>query len=739
MKKFTLLLSLLFTIVSIQAQDYLISFAGTGASTTVGTVTVENLTQGKSISLLGSEVLHLSGTWNGINTISNSENVLCIYPNPTTENSTIGFVATASGITNVELFDITGKRLGAIQNTLTIGTHSYQLSGLRSGIYTVRVSSQAYTYTGKLVSNGAPNSAVKICYLGNSVFPITPKLLKSASAEKLMQYNTGDRLKFIGNTDNYSTITTDIPNQSKTITFPFVACTDGDGNNYTVVQIGSQLWMAENLKTTKYRDGSQIPNVTDNTSWGNLTTGAHCNYNNDAAIGIKYGKLYNWYAVNDSRKIAPTGWHVASDAEWTTLENYLIANGYNYDGATTGNKIAKSLAATTDWDSYTDTGTIGNYLTKNNSSGFTALPGGGRGDGGAFGDIGGGGYWWSSTELDATNAWGKGLFSDDGGLGRNYIPKSAGFSVRCVCYTGDSPLVTTDFSINLSSNPPAGGTTDGGGAYSAGTSVTVIASKNTGYNFVNWTDKLNGTEVSTNSNYQFIMPANNRTLVANFTAVLPNTFTLTVNATNGTVTKAPDLVFYPSGSNVTLTPSANPGYKFDSWGGDATGSVNPLTVTMNSDKNITANFTQQFAIFLSSNPLLGGTTSGGGSFNSGTLVTVTAVANVGYTFTYWTEGANIVSTNSSYTFTMPAGNRTFVANFTAVLPNTFTLTVNATNGSVLKNPDLVFYLSGTIVQLTATPNPGYTFASWGGDATGTNPSVTVIMNSDKNVTANFNY
>ena len=120
MKKITLLLSLFFAIISLQAQDYLISFAGTGASTTISSVTVENLTQGTSISLSGSEVLHLSGILNGINTISNNENALRIYPNPTKDKSIINFVASASGTTNIELFDIAGRRIVAAQNFLLV-------------------------------------------------------------------------------------------------------------------------------------------------------------------------------------------------------------------------------------------------------------------------------------------------------------------------------------------------------------------------------------------------------------------------------------------------------------------------------------------------------------------------------------------------------------------------------------------------------------------------------------------
>jgi uncharacterized protein (TIGR02145 family) len=201
---------------------------------------------------------------------------------------------------------------------------------------------------------------------------------------------------------------------------------DIDGNVYHSVTIGTQVWMVENLKTTKYRDGSPIPNVTDATAWSNLKTGAYCNYNNDVTTGAKYGKLYNWYAVADSRNIAPTGWHVASDAEWITLENYVAAN------LGTSGSVTKALASKTDWSSSTSAGAVGNYLTKNNSSGFTALPGGLRYSNGTFFDVGYGGYWWSSTEFNTDNAWYRSLDYGGSYMLRSYHYESCGFSVRCV-------------------------------------------------------------------------------------------------------------------------------------------------------------------------------------------------------------------------------------------------------------------------------------------------------------------
>jgi uncharacterized protein (TIGR02145 family)/uncharacterized repeat protein (TIGR02543 family) len=208
---------------------------------------------------------------------------------------------------------------------------------------------------------------------------------------------------------------------------------DIDGNEYHTVTIGTQTWTVENLATTRLNDGTMIPNVTDNAAWSNLTTPGYCWSNNDPATnGATFGALYNWYALNTG-KLAPVGWHVSTDAEWTVLENYLIAHGYNYDFTKTGNKIAKSMAARTDWRTTTEVGNIGNNLGRNNRCGFSALPGSPRlSSNGTFynpNDIGG---WWSATESNSEVVWCRILFAASYTLYRYADFKSTGFSVRLV-------------------------------------------------------------------------------------------------------------------------------------------------------------------------------------------------------------------------------------------------------------------------------------------------------------------
>jgi uncharacterized protein (TIGR02145 family) len=192
--------------------------------------------------------------------------------------------------------------------------------------------------------------------------------------------------------------------------------TDIDGNVYQTIKIGDQWWMAENLKVTHYRNGDPIPNVTDAGVWSGLDTGACCNYNNEEGNVPVYGRLYNWYTVNDGRNIAPEGWHVPSDGEWQIMADYLGGD------AVAGGKMKET--GTTHWVS-PNTGAT-------NESGFTALPGGFRNMSGAFYVMTYSAYFWSSTEYTSGRAWYRSLIYDLAGLSRDYSSRTSGFSVRCV-------------------------------------------------------------------------------------------------------------------------------------------------------------------------------------------------------------------------------------------------------------------------------------------------------------------
>jgi len=190
---------------------------------------------------------------------------------------------------------------------------------------------------------------------------------------------------------------------------------DADGNVYTSVQIGTQVWLVENLKTTKFRNNDPIPNITETLAWGAATTSAYCNLSNDEVNANLFGRLYNWYAVNDNRNIAPPGWHIPSDAEWATLESFLGG------GTVAGGKLKESGSA--HWCNQNVGGT--------NESGFKALPGGTRTDklfvtGCQWGTF------WSSTEFDADNSYNRILFDTGTEINRVDNNKKFGMSVRCI-------------------------------------------------------------------------------------------------------------------------------------------------------------------------------------------------------------------------------------------------------------------------------------------------------------------
>jgi len=191
---------------------------------------------------------------------------------------------------------------------------------------------------------------------------------------------------------------------------------DYDGNVYGIVTIGTQKWMTENLKTTKYNDGTAIPLVTNNTAWSNLTTPGYCWYRNEeTTYGGTYGALYNWYVV-EAGNVCPTGWHIPTDTEWTVLTDYL--GGANVAGG----KLKET--GTTYWTT-PNTGAT-------NETGFTALPGGYRDNSGSFANVGGSGYWWSATEHDATTAWFRVLYCNSSNVSQVADNKKIGFSVRCL-------------------------------------------------------------------------------------------------------------------------------------------------------------------------------------------------------------------------------------------------------------------------------------------------------------------
>jgi uncharacterized protein (TIGR02145 family) len=208
--------------------------------------------------------------------------------------------------------------------------------------------------------------------------------------------------------------------------------TDINGNTYVTIKIGTQEWMQENLRTTKYNNGDVIPTGLNYVQWSNATTGAWTYYNDSAQYNNPYGKLYNWYAVADSRGLCPTGWHVPTDSDWNVLVKQL-----DYAADTSQNSYNQSPVA--GWYLKTPGSLLtGNGLwlatdtATNNSSGFSGLPAGYCSLSFDFDKISLGGYWWSSTEIITAGPWARNLNYTDPFVLRKIYDKRYGFSVRCI-------------------------------------------------------------------------------------------------------------------------------------------------------------------------------------------------------------------------------------------------------------------------------------------------------------------
>lgn len=189
---------------------------------------------------------------------------------------------------------------------------------------------------------------------------------------------------------------------------------DINGNVYPTVLIGNQWWMAENLKTTQFADGSEITNVTDNTAWAQLNTPALCSFENNESYDTLLGKLYNWYTTVDPRNACPLGWHIPTDSDWTVLTDYLGGEGV------AGGK----MKSTSGWDT--------SNVIATNESGFSCLPGGPRVNGNFCCNDGGSGAWWSSSGSTSVNAWARAIYSTYNYVLRGDGYKVNGYYIRCL-------------------------------------------------------------------------------------------------------------------------------------------------------------------------------------------------------------------------------------------------------------------------------------------------------------------
>jgi uncharacterized protein (TIGR02145 family) len=404
------------------AQVYTISFTGSGKSTTVESVEAQNVTKGTSVTVPGGDVLVLTVTNTAINPLNAFKEGLRIS-NSTAGSSSVSFYAKQAGNARISVYSMDGRKVAGYTQNLQKGTNSFQVS-LRTGAYAVSVQGAGYSLSGKLISINSTNSRPEISFLGvQDIQAVAP--LKSTQSSGL-DYSPGDIMLYKGISGNYATIVTDKPTASKTVNFNFIECKDASGNYYATVKIGNQIWMAENLKTTKYRSGADIPNITLPADWGNtaLVTGAWCYRDNMDSNNVIIGKLYNWWAANDTRNIAPLGWHVPSIGEYDTLGSFL--GGKEIAAAKMKDPSARYWVAISE-------------PPATNESGFSARGTGKCSPSGVFNDPNHA-YFWTTTPalavadtvLKGSSAFMKGD-EDLLNLNATYSPgKRGGMAIRCV-------------------------------------------------------------------------------------------------------------------------------------------------------------------------------------------------------------------------------------------------------------------------------------------------------------------
>ena len=391
-----------------KAQDFTISFAASGASTNVDSVLVQNITQGTSLTISNGDQLNLISVLTAINsTRTDSKESIKIYPNPSKEYCYVEFDTKKNGSSTILITDVSGKTILKYDQLTKEGRNKFKISDLKNGIYSISIISGSEKLSDKIICMKGKYKTPSITYEGYTSNPSSVGKYRNAQTVQQMLYKTGDQLLFRGSSGIYTNIVTDRPYTNKTISFDFTNCTDADGNNYPTVKIGTQTWMAENLRATKYRNGDAIgTTIPYNKDISSETAPKYqWAYNGIQSNATKLGRLYTLYAATDSRSIAPTGWRVASSSDWDNLRTYLILNGYGRIPGNNSNNVdltgvAKSLASATNWDNSTNNWEIGNELNRNNNSGFGALPSGLRISNGTFSNLNSFASWWSGFYMN---------------------------------------------------------------------------------------------------------------------------------------------------------------------------------------------------------------------------------------------------------------------------------------------------------------------------------------------------
>jgi uncharacterized protein (TIGR02145 family) len=464
MKKsmYLIVISLLTGLTGLQSQEAVIELTFTatyqGQHVALDSILIQNLSQNCEMMTADTVIAldYVTGAYNKPVSGKESLQVSQNHPNPFTGQTMITIHLPGSDHLRVSVTNLFGQRVALFEQKLEAGSHSFIFYPGNDRYYVLSATVPGAMDVIKMINLGGQTSqSVSLHYQG-AVKPGSS--YKSAIGSKEFSFSLGDTLRFTGyaNTPTFSLGSSEIedaPEGNQTYTFNIVegircpgtpTVTDFDGNVYNTVLIGEQCWMKENLKTTTYKNDTPIPNVTDNTAWENLTTGAYVWYDNDINWKDSYGSLYNWFTTVDPNGLCPTGWHVPTHIEWTALTDHIggigSPNGNKLKSCRQVNSPLGGGCNTSEHPRWNQHST--HYGT--DDYGFSGLPGGHRGGDGFFYDVGSIGFWWSSTEYSSTNAWGRYLGYSYGYVTVGYPSKRSGFSIRCLRDSAPSAAFTAE-------------------------------------------------------------------------------------------------------------------------------------------------------------------------------------------------------------------------------------------------------------------------------------------------------
>jgi uncharacterized protein (TIGR02145 family) len=418
-----------------------------GQHVPLNSILIENLTQGGDTTLYAPDTILVLYYFTGMEEVSvfsgHGFSLSQNYPNPMEGKTTVSLWLPERNDILISISDVVGREVVNQEFQLEQGSHTFNFYPGSESLYFLTARADEQSRTIKMFNSPSNLHVSGYCNLEYNGQISPTGNYKSGYNLNNFVFDLGDQLRYTAFTALGDRTIIDTPTGNQTYTFQYgsggmpcpamLTVTDIDSNEYNTVLIGDQCWMKENLKTTTYRNGAAIPNVTDENAWYNLTTGAYVWYDNDISWKDKYGALYNWFTTIDPNGLCPTGWHVPTNDEWTAITDYIGGTGEPH-----GNELKSCRQVNSPLGGGCNTSEhprweediCGNYGT--DDYGFSGLPGGYRFNYGSFDYVGSFGFWWSSMELSSNTAWNRALYYFNGYVTVYNYDKQFGFSVRCL-------------------------------------------------------------------------------------------------------------------------------------------------------------------------------------------------------------------------------------------------------------------------------------------------------------------